>query len=311
MRRFSVTLRRWSGDDPTDEWRPRGGHGRRSVQATGWDFGGDAPRRAADEQDDRARAGAGRTGVHRAAPAGCGGWVFPMTAAFLLWYLALRPARRRTRASSWRRRCPARSPWACWSGSPSSCRRSRSPRPTSASRARRIDPLAAQIRTGRGATSPREPGHPVTAAGSQSRQRRAEPRDLRGVRAGHARARVPGGAHHAHGVGLLRGGPRVHRAAERRRDRGRLPVGGVVPRDRGRDRRQRLRRLPLLDRLPRRLAGGAAAGGRAAAEHRAATRWATCWPTGCASARCGRPRRRRRWSSRRSTCSRRWPGPAG
>jgi cation/acetate symporter len=42
-----------------------------------------------------------------------------------------------------------------------------------------------------------------------------------------------------------------------------------------------LRRLPLLDRVPRRLAGGAPAGGRAAAQLRAATRWPTSSPTGC------------------------------
>ena len=76
------------------------------------------------------------------------------------------------------------------------------------------------------------------------------------------------GPRQPHRFGLLRGGPRLHRRAERRRDRGRLPVRRLVPRHRGRHRAERLRRLPLLDRLPRRLAGGAAAGGRAAAQHR-------------------------------------------
>ena len=41
------------------------------------------------------------------------------------------------------------------------------------------------------------------------------------------------------------------------------------------------------------------------------SRWATCWPSGCGSARCGRRPRSRRWWSRSSTCSRRWPAPAG
>ena len=61
--------------------------------------------------------------------------------------------------------------------------------------------------------------------------------------------------------------PELHRPAERHRDLRRLPVRRVVPRDRGRDRDQRLRRVPLLDRLPGRLAGGAAAGRRTDPEH--------------------------------------------
>ena len=64
------------------------------------------------------------------------------------------------------------------------------------------------------------------------------------------------------------GGRVVHRAAERHRHLGRLPVGRVVPRHRRRDRAQRLRRLPVLDRLPRRVARRAAARRRAAAQHR-------------------------------------------
>ena len=51
-------------------------------------------------------------------------------------------------------------------------------------------------------------------------------------------------------------------------DRRRLHVGGLVPRNRRSDRPERLRRIPLLDRIPGRLAGGAHAGSRADAEHR-------------------------------------------
>ncbi len=55
---------------------------------------------------------------------------------------------------------------------------------------------------------------------------------------------------------------------ERPGHRRRLHVGGVVPRHLRRDRALRLRRLPLLDRLPGRLAGGAAAGRGDAAQLR-------------------------------------------
>ena len=54
---------------------------------------------------------------------------------------------------------------------------------------------------------------------------------------------------------------------ERPGDRGRLPLGGLVPGHRRRHRRLRLRRLPVLDRLPGRLAGRAAARRGADAQH--------------------------------------------
>ena len=67
---------------------------------------------------------------------------------------------------------------------------------------------------------------------------------------------------------LLRRRPLVHRLPERPRHRRRLHVGRVVPRHLRRHRAVRLRRLPVLDRLPRRLAGRAAARRRAAAQLR-------------------------------------------
>ena len=68
--------------------------------------------------------------------------------------------------------------------------------------------------------------------------------------------------------GVLHRGSGVLRSAERHRDRGRLSVGGQLPRHRGRDRGVRLRRLPLLHRLPGGVARRAAAGRRIAAQHR-------------------------------------------
>ena len=68
--------------------------------------------------------------------------------------------------------------------------------------------------------------------------------------------------------GLLRRRPLVQRLPERHGHLGRLHVRGVVPRHLRRHRAERVRRVPLLHRLPRRLARGAAAGGRAAAELR-------------------------------------------
>ena len=56
--------------------------------------------------------------------------------------------------------------------------------------------------------------------------------------------------------------------AERRGHLWRLPVRRVLPGHRRRDRRHRLRRLPVLDRLPGRLAGRPAAGRGTATEHR-------------------------------------------
>ena len=67
---------------------------------------------------------------------------------------------------------------------------------------------------------------------------------------------------------LLRRRTLVQRLPERPRDLRRLHVGGVVPRHLRRHRAVRLRRVPVLDRLPGRLARGAAAGRRAAAQLR-------------------------------------------
>ena len=64
-----------------------------------------------------------------------------------------------------------------------------------------------------------------------------------------------------------------------------------LPRHRRRDRRQRLRRLPVLDRLPRRLARRAAAGRRAAAQHRQVHDGRRPVVPAASSARSGRRRR--------------------
>ena len=106
------------------------------------------------------------------------------------------------------------------------------------------------------------------------------------------------------------GGPLVHRPAERHRDLRRLPVGGQLPRHRGRHRRVRLRRLPLLDRLPGRLAGRAAAGRRIAAQHRQIHDGRRAELPAASNGRCGWPRRPRRWRSACSTCWRRWRAQA-
>ena len=68
--------------------------------------------------------------------------------------------------------------------------------------------------------------------------------------------------------GLLRRRPVVLGLPERPGDRRRLHVRRLVPRHRRADRAVRLRRLPLLDRLPGRVAGRAAAGRRADAQLR-------------------------------------------
>ncbi|CAA9239680.1 MAG: Putative symporter YjcG, partial [uncultured Corynebacteriales bacterium] len=91
---------------------------------------------------------------------------------------------------------------------------------------------------------------------------------LRGLHRGDALHHAVGEPAEQDGLGLLRRRPVVLRCAERVRHRRRLHVGGVVPRDRRHHRPVRLRRLPLLDRLPGRLAGRAAARRRAAAELR-------------------------------------------
>ncbi len=85
--------------------------------------------------------------------------------------------------------------------------------------------------------------------------------------------RRPDGRHHLLGQPadvrhhrLLLRRPVVQRLPERHGDLRRLHVGGLVPRHLRRDRTVRLRRLPLLDRLPGGVAGRAAAGGRAAAQ---------------------------------------------
>ena len=79
---------------------------------------------------------------------------------------------------------------------------------------------------------------------------------------------APGEPQQRHRRGLLLGRPLAHRAPERGRHRRRLHVGRELPRHRRDHRAVGLRRLPVLDRLPRRLAGRAAARGRAAAQQR-------------------------------------------
>ena len=85
----------------------------------------------------------------------------------------------------------------------------------------------------------------------------------------------PDALHHVLGVAaeqdrqrLLRRRPILLRVPERPRHRRGLHVGRVVPRHLRIHRAVRLRRLPVLDRVPGRLAGGPAAGGRAAAQLR-------------------------------------------
>ena len=87
--------------------------------------------------------------------------------------------------------------------------------------------------------------------------------------------RGPDPVHHLLGVAeqqddhrLLRGRTQLLRLPERSGDRRRLHVGRLLPRHLRLHRPVRLRRLPLLHRLPGRLAGGAAAGRRAAPELR-------------------------------------------
>ena len=109
---------------------------------------------------------------------------------------------------------------------------------------------------------------------------------------------------------LLRRRPHLHRTAERPRDRRRLPVGRLVPRHRRRHRRLRLRRLPVLDRLPGRLAGRAAAGRRADAQHRQVHDGRRPGVPDAAAAGPHGRRRSRPSRSRSSTCWPRWPAPA-
>ena len=71
-----------------------------------------------------------------------------------------------------------------------------------------------------------------------------------------------------HGHRLLGGRTQPHRPAERLRHRGRLHVGRVVPRHRRPDLPVRVRRLPLLRRLPRGLPDRALPARRADAQQR-------------------------------------------
>ncbi|CAA9494623.1 MAG: Putative symporter YjcG, partial [uncultured Solirubrobacteraceae bacterium] len=107
-------------------------------------------------------------------------------------------------------------------------------------------------------------------AGADRLGRSARPHDraVPELRGRHAVHHHPGQPQQRDGRGLLRGRALVHRPAERRRDRRRLHVGRVLPRHRRDHRPVRLRRLPVLDRLPRRLAHRAAARRRAPAQQR-------------------------------------------
>ena len=100
------------------------------------------------------------------------------------------------------------------------------------------------------------------------RQPGCQHRHLRAVRRHHAVRGDPGGPQEVQRRRVLHRRTRVLRPAERHRDRRRLPFGRQLSRHRGRHRRLRLRRLPVLHRLPGGLAGGAAPGRRIAAQHR-------------------------------------------
>ena len=94
---------------------------------------------------------------------------------------------------------------------------------------------------------------------------------VRGVRGDHRRhdvRDVPRREAREVGLRLLHRRRRRHGHAERLGDRGRLPVGGIVPRHRGTDLAVRLRRVHVLGRLARRLHHGAAADRRALPQHR-------------------------------------------
>ena len=100
------------------------------------------------------------------------------------------------------------------------------------------------------------------------RQPRRQHGHLPGVRRRDDGHRDPGLAPEQDRFRLLHRWPLLHGRAERYRHRGRLPVGRQLPRYHRCHRPYRLRRLPLLDRLPGRVAGGPSARRRTAAQHR-------------------------------------------
>ena len=102
-------------------------------------------------------------------------------------------------------------------------------------------------------------------------------------------------------VDVLRGGPPDHRHAERPRDLGRLPLGRLVPRHRGPDLPLRLRRVPVLDRVPRRVPDGDVPARGADAQRGQVHDRRRAARSGCASGRRAPPRRWARSPSRRST----------
>ena len=125
------------------------------------------------------------------------------------------------------------------------------------------DAAAASAPRGRTADAIRSKPPAVTLA----RRALAQHRHLRRVRRDHADHRVPREPQQQDRRRLLRRRPLVHRRPERLRHRRRLPVGGILPRHRRRDRGHGLRRVPLLDRIPRGVARRAAARRGAAAQH--------------------------------------------
>ena len=139
---------------------------------------------------------------------------------------------------------------------------------------RRIDPLARELRrelqgTELEAASWEAPDERRDRARRQRRHpARADDRPVPRLHRHHALHHVLGQPAEQDRRGLLRRRPVVLGLPERPGDRRRLHVRRLVPRHRRADRAVRLRRLPLLDRLPGRVAGRAAAGRRADAQLR-------------------------------------------
>src|SRR3954454_10854113 len=166
-------------------------------------------------------------------------------------------------ATSWTPRSSAISTWRWSSACCSSSRPSSSPTST------RGTPTALWTRSPPScATSSRTgPAGERADAGSVGHEQPGADHRALPVRGGHhALHHLLGFPAEQDGRRLLRGRPLVLRLPERSGHRRRLHVCRVLPRHLGLHRALRLRRLPLLDRLPRRLARGAAAGRRAPAQ---------------------------------------------
>ena len=209
------------------------------------------------------------------------GFVFPATVAFLAWYLLYvvmsnwahdfmsHEARRQHQRRAWSSGCSSSSPRSCSPGVYASFANKQARpagRASSTRTTRRVD----------AGGEPHERAPDLLATGHQALTTilfLAVVALTVGITFWASRQTSGAADYYAGGRGFSR-------LPERPRHRRRLHVGGVVPRHLRRHRAVRLRRLPLLDRLPGRLAGRAAAGRRAAAQLRAATRWPTSSPTG-------------------------------